>query len=166
MLDAEVRRGNHEQVTAELDALEADGIDRTDEDFARIYLLACQQAGHRTQAADFYRRYEHAAHRNNTPISEGVSRLTTHIGHQTPTVYLNDTITGETISLPRRELAMTEQEPGPEKESIRGEGNQDSTEESSEAKTEQESATQPRDPGLIQNFGLVIAPNGNFGIIR
>jgi DNA-binding SARP family transcriptional activator len=166
VLEAEFRRGNQEQLAADLALLEVDGIEHGDEDFARIYMLACQQQGHRFDAADFYRRFGHAAQRKNMHISGELSGLATRIGNGDSSAYLSDTITGKTISLHPGELAMTERKPSAEEESASQESQREDDETAAGTEAGPASSEPPPDPGLIQNFGIVIAPGGQFGFNR
>lgn len=166
VLDAELRRGNHEVLATELIELEVDGIDRFDEDFARIYMMACQQVGRHAEAGDFYQRFAHAAQRNSRRVSGELSGLATRISNRDPFAHISDTITGKTTTLRRGELAMIRQGPSAEGEPSHEEGQHEANEtpiDTEAEEAEKASSARPQEQGLIQNFGVVFAPYGKFG---
>jgi DNA-binding SARP family transcriptional activator len=185
VLDAELRRGNHERLAQELSALEIDGIDRVDQDFARIHMLACSRSKRQGEALDFYRRFTQAARRNGVEISKDLADLALNIttdsvsesdGARMPykeprpvlkgiTDDSHEPITGNSVKPRDMEVAMTRQPPHPEDGPDR-----DNTSPEAEAPdaetTESQAAGQETPVGLVQNFGVVIAPGGSFGINR
>jgi len=189
VLDAELRRGHHQQLTAELAALEAEGVSLLDEGFARIFLLSYYRSGLHGEAADFYRRFSQTATRREIKISPELVALAERVRRRDRALDLTGgqagppngegmspdeprpvipgtvpgspgTISEETIALSRKGLAVTDQQQAKQDDPDRDEDPREAGKPDAGAGEAQSGKI----ADLIQNIGVVIAPNGRFGI--